>query len=279
LIHFKKHLDFSTGLWPYFGLTFGWSLFFWGMAVLMGAAPNTFQGNLLLILGGGGPPIAAIALTLRDKDPVRRRDYWQRIVDFKRIPPRWFGVIFLVAPLTSLLAALTYKLWTGEAVSFPTIAEYAANPLGLLPFALGILLFGPLPEELGWRGYALDRLQARWNGLASSLILAVVWGIWHLPLFLIPGTYQNEMGFGSLRFWLFMASLIPETILISWVFNHTRRSTLAAILFHFMTNFTGQLLDPSPDIGLYRLLWVSAIAMGVISITGKELKRKNNLAT
>lgn len=268
----NKTLDFSTGLWPYFGLTFGWSLCFWGIAALIGAAPVSFPGNLLLILGGGGPPIAAILLTLRDKDADRRRDYWRRIIDFKRIPPQWFGIIFLIAPLTSLLATLTYKYLTGDSISFPTAAEYLSNPMRLLPFALGILLFGPLPEELGWRGFALDRLQARWSGLSASLILAIIWGVWHIPLFLIPGTYQNEIGFGTVGFWYFMAALIPETILMTWVYNNTQRSTLAVILFHFMTNFTGQFIDPVQDIGGLRLGWASIIALGVIWSAGKNLK-------
>jgi membrane protease YdiL (CAAX protease family) len=268
----NKNLDFSTGLWPYFGLTFGWSFFFWGITVLTGVSPDSFPGNLLLILGGGGPPIAAILLTLRDNDPDRPRDYRQRIIDFKRIPPRWFGVIFLTAPLTILLAALTYKLLAGDSISFPTVDDYLSNPLRLLPFAIGILLFGPLPEELGWRGFALDRLQARWSGLSASLILAIIWGIWHIPLFLIPDTYQNEIGFGTAGFWYFVVALIPETILMTWVFNNTHRSTLAAILFHFMTNFTGQFIDPLQDIDGLRLGWASAIALGVILMTGKNLK-------
>jgi len=267
-------LDFTGGLWAYFGLTLAWSFGFWGLAALAGSPADSFPGNLLLSLGGGGPPVAAILLTLLDRDADRRRDYWRRIVDVARIPPRWFGVIFLTAPLTSLLAVLTHTLLSGEATSFQPARELLADPLGLLPFALGILLFGPLPEELGWRGFALDRLQARWNGLVSSLVLAAIWAAWHVPLFFIPGTYQNEIGFGSAGFWLFMAALVPETILITWVYNSTHRSTLAAILFHFMTNFTSQVLDPAQDIGLYRLGWAVVISLGALWSAGSNLSGK-----
>ena len=57
------------------------------------------------------------------------------------------------------------------------------NDIRKRPFAIFILLFGPLPEEMAWRGYALDGLQSKWNALEASLILGIAWTIWHLPLF------------------------------------------------------------------------------------------------
>ena len=59
---------------------------------------------------------------------------------------------------------------------------------------LPLLIIGPLSEEIGWRGYALERLQTRWNALTSSLIVGLVWALWHLPLFMMVGTSQYEFG-------------------------------------------------------------------------------------
>src|SRR5436853_185126 len=70
-------------------------------------------------------------------------------------------------------------------------------PWAILPaFAFILLLQGPVPEEFGWRGYALDRLQARWGALTSALVLGVVWGLWHLPLFFLPAAGIYVLPFG-----------------------------------------------------------------------------------
>jgi len=129
--------------------------------------------------------------------------------------------------------------------------------------ALSIFFIGPFPEELGWRGYVLDRLQAKWNALGSSLILGVVWALWHLPLFFIRDTYQYNQGAWSEWFWLFMIGIIPLAVIFTWIFNNTRRSTLAIILFHFMVVFTDELLNLTMRTDLYStLLWV-IVAMAV----------------
>lgn len=76
--------------------------------------------------------------------------------------------------------------------------------IGSVSVALGLVFFtfwfGPLPEELGWRGFALDRLQRRTTALRASLILGTLWALWHLPLFYMPGTYQAGLGAGTARF-------------------------------------------------------------------------------
>ena len=78
-------------------------------------------------------------------------------------------------------------------------------------------IFVTLGEEEGWRGYALPALQARYGALLSSAILGVIWALWHLPVFFNPsvGSYSD------LSFVLWLAYLVPFTILITWVFNST----------------------------------------------------------
>jgi membrane protease YdiL (CAAX protease family) len=124
----------------------------------------------------------------------------------------------------------------------------------------------PFIEELGWRGYALDRLQENKNALASSLILNVVWSLWHLPLFFVPDSYQAGLGVGTLEFWLFLLGVVPLGFAFAWIYNNTRRSTLAVILFHAMVNFTGELIAISKRADTYAtLLWfVAAIGITVI---------------
>ncbi|MGD2205693.1 MAG: CPBP family intramembrane metalloprotease, partial [Anaerolineae bacterium] len=151
------------------------------------------------------------------------------------------------------------------------------QPLGILPFAIFILFFGPVPEELGWRGYALDRLQMKWSALGSSLVLGVVWALWHLPLFFVDGTYQNNLGVGTLSFWIFMLEVIPKSILITWIYNNNRRSTLSAVLLHFTDNFIGELFELAERAEFYQfMLWIAAAIVVTVVWGSKTLTHEHN---
>ncbi len=111
-----------------------------------------------------------------------------------------------------------------------------------------MLLGGPLAEELGWRGYIQEPLQEKSGKLKASLLIGFFWILWHLPLFLIEGTSQNQKGFG-IAFWSWALQLFFLSIVFTWVYNNTRRSILAAILLHLMANFAYPLnLDATGEI-------------------------------
>lgn len=93
--------------------------------------------------------------------------------------------------------------------------NYDSAVVSLISFIAYIFIFGPLPEDLGWRGYVLDELQERMNAVVASLVLGTLWAIWHLPLFFMNGTYQNEMGFGTAAFGQFCVFARPRTCLKS----------------------------------------------------------------
>lgn len=93
-----------------------------------------------------------------------------------------------------------------------------------------------------------DQLQKKWSPLFSSLILAPFWWAWHLPLFFMSGTTHYNWGVGTTHFWLFLAGAFPLSILLAWVYNHNDRSILAAVLLHFMANFTLSLVHPMSEL-------------------------------
>lgn len=224
--------------WAFFALTYGWTWLFWLVAVATGRPMDNAPVPLLVALGGVGPMAAALILLYTRNNKAAQRNYWRRVFDFRRIGPAWWGVIFLFTPLLTLAAVGLDAALSGQGVRLDPNSEFlTGSVVTLASSALFALFFGPVPEELGWRGYALERLQARHGAILSSLILGVVWAAWHLPLFFIPDSYQAGMGVITPTFWRYMLSIIPETFFITWISNHTRRSTLAAILFHFVTNF------------------------------------------
>jgi membrane protease YdiL (CAAX protease family) len=254
--------------WLFFAVTFGWSWLFWILAARSGLGLSSPGGGGLLMLGILGPMLAGIGFTYLTRDREGRRDYWRRIVDFRRIHSSWYMAIFLFVPILIAMAVLLDVLLGGRGGTWgEVIVGFRSAPWAIIPSALFASLF-PFIEELGWRGYVLDRLQERWSALASGLILGVLWSLWHLPLFFIPDTYQYGLGVGTPAFWLFTVGVIPLTIVFSWIFINTSRSTLAVILFHAMVNFTGELFAVSERAdALSILLWVLA-AIGVVVLWG-----------
>jgi membrane protease YdiL (CAAX protease family) len=221
---------------------------------------------LLGLAGVLGPMITGIGFTYMTKHKAGRSDYWKRIVDFKRISAKWYLVIYLIVPVLHILAMMIDIIAGGNGATWGEAAQNVfSNPLSIIPSILFASLI-PLIEELGWRGYALDRFQERHSALTSSLILGVVWSVWHLPLFFVPGSYQASLGVGTLAFWLFVIGIIPLNLPFTWIYNNTGRSTLAVILFHSMVNFTGELiaLNERADTISIGLWFIAAISIAVI---------------
>jgi len=144
--------------------------------------------------------------------------------------------------------------------------------LAAIPLYLLIALpFGPLGEELGWRGFALPRLQARFSPLVSSLIIGVVWTFWHTPMFWFPGAaIPSFLEISLFSVLLYLAQITAEAILFTVVFNYTRGSVLIAIVFHLTFNASKNILfsalpEPSSahqlEIYIWRiiLMWILAL--------------------
>jgi membrane protease YdiL (CAAX protease family) len=264
-----------SSLWFFFALTFGWTWLFWALAALSGLEFDEPPVPILTALGGIGPMVVAIALAYLTQDRQGRRNYWRRVADFKRISPGWYAVTLLTVPVLTALAVLLDVLSGGRGAHLE--ARFQSGLVSILPFAVFTLFFGPLPEELGWRGYALDRLQEKYGAFVSSLVLGTAWALWHLPLFFVRGTYQNNMDLGSLQFWLYMAAMIPESILMTWIYNHSQRSTLSAVLFHFMINFIGELFALTERADFYQVVVWALAAIAVVAIWGpKTLTREGD---
>ena len=265
----KKPLYSST---MFFGLTFLLTWIFWIPAGLLSKDHSPYA-NILHYIGGAMPAMSALVLLYLYNDHKERKDYWQRLVDFRRIGKfSWMMILFAV-PILTITGIVGDIILGGTGAKLEFASTILSNPLSLLPFTLFMLVFGPLPEEMAWRGYALDGLHAKWNPLLASLILGVAWTIWHLPLFLIEGSYQHGLGIGTLPFWLYMLDKIPQSIIMTWLFNNTQRSTVTAILFHFMINFFGELFNLSLRAETIYIAswWVTALFVVVLWKTQKKL--------
>jgi membrane protease YdiL (CAAX protease family) len=266
--------------WLFLGLTLGVTWLFGFVAVaIQGAVP---RGVVLALAYGGGlsPLLVAGVLVYLNHGRAYRRDFWQRLTDVRRIGLLWALVIVFLPPAKSGLAALLDLVLGGPGIALEEAVRLVAQPLLIVPTLVFWLLFGPVPEEPGWRGYATDGLQARYSAVAASLIVGVVWMLWHIPLFFIAGTWQAEhLGFGTQLFWLWAMAVVIESILYTWITNNTGRSILAAILFHFVGNAFGQLFALSHRAEVYGQLLSIPIVLFVVAVWGAATLTRGETAT
>jgi membrane protease YdiL (CAAX protease family) len=230
--------------WLFFLTTYAITWGFWLAAIALEVRFDSAVGLVLLLIGLTGPGIAGIGFVYLVYDEQGRADFWDRLKQLRRIGVKWFLIILLIPVAVTIVAAIVEMLFGGSGATLGAgVQEFGVNPLAILP-ALFFATLPPILEEVGWRGYALDRLQLNWSALNASLILGVVWAVWHLPLFFVEGSFQAEsVGFGTMGFWLFMIGIVALSVAFTWVYNNTSRSIVAIILLHGWVNFVSETIE------------------------------------
>jgi uncharacterized protein len=258
----------ATSPWLFFAVTFAITWTCWLSAVVLGHHMNSAAGVLLLLLGLTGPGVAGIGFVYLAYDEAGRADFWSRVVGVRRIGPRWVLIALAVPLVVTAIAAAADLLVGGSGATWGEgVQAFGAAPLAIVP-ALFFATLPPLLEELGWRGYALDRLQLNWSASVASMILGAVWALWHVPLFFVEGSFQAEsIGFGTLGFWLFMVGIVALSVVFTWVYNHTARSVLVVILLHGWINFTAEAVEVAEV--FYYGTWV-LLAIVLVAIWGSK---------
>ena len=180
----------------------------------------------LLIIGSWMPNIAAfivLGLILREQRGIRRLlAGWGRW----NVGLGWY--LAALSPFVVAFLAVGVYLILGGTTTTPEQPVTVPSIVGAFVIAL---ITGATGEELGWRGFLLPRLQARSTALLASLIVGVVWGLWHLPLWFISGQLWQ-----TLPFWSFALGSIATSIIYTWIVNNTGGSMVMASLIHLSTN-------------------------------------------
>ena len=243
-------------------------------------APEYFL--LVIIPGAWAPTIASVLITwLADgKDGVRQ--FLRRVVHW-RVAIQWYLVtLFGIAVIAFAAQGLNIWLFDGAPVMLNLPVGIPEDGLLIaLPiiFFVNIFFGGPLAEDIGWRGYALPKLRQKMNAFSASLVIGVVWVVWHLPFFWIP---EGRNAVGGIPLPWFALMTTAWSVLFAWVYVNTE-SILMPILFHAAVNTTlgtlGVLEQPTgnliPVILNTLLTWV---VVGIIYLyTGKNLTMKTKV--
>jgi hypothetical protein len=189
-------------------------------------------------LGLCGPTFAALILSglLSGRSGVS--GLLKRILIWRVAAGWWIFAVFFT--LAAGLAA--------RGISF--LVSGSVPELNLNIFWVQLLLLpSGLPEEFGWRGFALPQLLRKRTALASSLIIALFWVLWHIP---ISPILNNGMLFA-----IFMLEVVPLSILFNWLYINSRGSVLLVVIFHFFYNTWVYILNIPGS----RTLWIVYISL------------------
>jgi membrane protease YdiL (CAAX protease family) len=237
-------------------LAFGWS---WsvGLAAMHVRDQSAMAGNALLMLSGFGPSLAGLAVVAGIGGRSGLRDWLTRCLQW-RLGWRWFALAFALPPVAMLLALALHAALGG------TIAASPANGhilLAIVNFALVLVVGGPLGEEFGWRGYLLPAIAARLGWRWAGLVVGVLWGVWHLPLFFIADTVQSDMPLA-----LFLLSSVVLSVLFAWLASKTGQSVLPALVLHTAINAWAGIIPVMPTADTARPFALLVGILGIVAV-------------
>jgi hypothetical protein len=258
-----------SGLFPFFAWAYG---LLWGLLALTGAAvaaraPEAVVAVMKNVCAWA--PTFAVVILFRRLYPGRKVGEVLRDLFGPRIG--WFRVAGFLA-LEVALAGAVVAAWSAAA-GRPWSSFVTVDPMGIGLVTVITLTAGPLGEEWGWRGWALPTLLARRSPLGAALLLGLVWGFWHLPLWILTGYRGIDLVVYALSF---LTAIVGMSLFLTWV-NRREKNLLVPILLHFGFNFLLRFvaLEPLPLIASMAAAYgtVGAVCALLLARSGREVSR------
>ena len=239
-----------------------WALFITVATILPARTP---LGYALVLAGAYAPALVALVLTgwTAGADGVARLLRRMLIVD---VPLRYylFAIFYMLA--VKLTAAAAHRAILG---AWPQVTW---GSLAIIPLAIAFSTPFQAGEEIGWRGYALPRLAARFGLARASLLLGVIWAVWHLPQFYIADadTYHQS-------FLVWAPQVVAMSVAFAWLYARTGGSLLLVMLLHSAINNSKDIVPSgaAAPAGVFSLhaSAVSYIALAVLWLFAAGLLR------
>jgi len=267
--------------WKFFLLTFAYSWILWIPSVLDGIGVKlpfnvTGYSTVVVIIGAFAPLFATITLLGRESGWKGIKAFFKQAFDF-RIKPLYI-IIALALPLViHAIAHYLAPIFGFEVAQTLFPADISTSPIVLaIPYFILMLIIGGGQEEFGWRCFAQEPLQRKLGVIPASLLIGLIWGFWHLPLWFMAGD-----GHSSYSFLAFVLMTTSISLMYAWLYNSSGKKLLVVIIFHAMNNTAAPLIpflhgiEGKPE----SAYWVYAavnVLIGIIFafILNKEQKKK-----
>lgn len=215
-----------------FTFLFSWTL--WLLMILSGRGllPFNFPTNFL---GSFGPFVGALIVISITQGRSGIRNILRSLIDWRANSWSYLFAIFFIIAVYVITASVIYLI-DPEVLKFQKLPGAAEV---IIYFFVIALAGGPLGEETGWRGFLQPALMRRFNPASTSLIIAFIWLVWHLPLFWLEGAAQKG---GSIFY--FALSVFAMAFLFTLLYIKAKGSLFLAILFHTMINYVSAFIIP-----------------------------------
>jgi len=254
--------------WLFYGISIiiPWALWFTAGYLSYNVASTVLLQSIIGFVGLATPAITAFALML--PKPVLRADLFLHIFRFTKIRPLHLAATFLMLPF-SILAAQAISLLFGYSVEQFHFVNSFSFSAGLFP-AWFMLIAAPIIEEFAWHTYGTNCLRNKMNLFTTSVIFALFWGAWHLPLSFIKDYYQSNVAMEGMIYSVnFVLSLFPFVIIMNWIYYKTGKNLLLTIIFHLTAGFSGEIFQTHPMSKVIQTFVLIVVAT-IIIITDKD---------
>jgi membrane protease YdiL (CAAX protease family) len=228
----------KIGIFYFSAYAYSWSIWLIGMTYFK----HIIHPYVLVSVGGLGPVIGLIVYLNISTSMKEKQEYIKRLINIHNVRFSVWIVTILLPFVVVVLSNYIDHLISQDVVIDLNLFKLDENFLAMgffYPFFL--IFFGPIPEELGWRGVAFEELLHHLNYYKAQILVAILWALWHIPLFFIDGSYQNSLGTFTPAFWMFFINIILNSFITGWIYVKSNRSLLMAILFHYSINLSGEM--------------------------------------
>ncbi|PFZ33126.1 CPBP family intramembrane glutamic endopeptidase [Bacillus wiedmannii] len=232
----RKYLE-SYPLTSFFVMAylFSWVVLIPFILSQWGILPKTKAFDIFFVANAFVGPMLAAYIMIRT---LEGKDSWKKVrksIISTKVGLKWYLFTLIVIPAAMFLGMVILNR------GIPTFDDLTSRFFitYLISFVVTFFFSGPLPEEIGWRGFALPRLQLKFGALKATLLLAVLWAFWHLPHFL---TVAQKGGPGSnlsilyIHLPIFILMCLPISIILTWVYNCNRGNLFIVMLVHASVN-------------------------------------------
>ncbi len=245
-----------------FAFTWG----FWLIALLFKNTPLMF---VTMLFGLIAPSVIAVVTILTSKNKMLKEDLKRKLVGCYRIRPLYILLAVAIFGVVVVISIGISVLFGGSPAQFSFTEDFSFSIGGTS--ALLTILLASVIEEVAWRGYGEDSVGQYHTWFWESIIFASIWACWHLPLFLIPGTYHYTLTqLGPIYIINFLVSTIPIDFIQTWLYVKNRRSMLATIIFHLFINIFQEKIAMTPETKIIET-GVFCIASAIIVITNRDM--------